>query len=136
MHKNSFFKRWIYTFFALFIWMGVAHAQMDENIHIKTVTLGFQQEKLFNALLAVEEASGFRMVFPGEPVNAAHLVDLSREERTVAVTLQLILKGTNLSFKQTGNTIVLFLADAKEAAPASAQWRAAAGTWSATARAT
>ena len=119
--KKSFLKRYCYSFIALFICMSTAHAQLDESIHIKTITLGFNQEKLFNALLAVEEASGFQMVFPGEPVTAAHLVDLSREERTVAETLQLILKGTNLSFKQTGNTIVLFLADAMEAAPASQQ---------------
>lgn len=117
MYKNSFLKRCSYSLIALFIWMGAAHAQMDENIHTKTVTLGFNQEKLFNALLSLEEKSGFKLVFPGEPVNAAHLVDLQKEERTVAATLQLILKGTGLNFKQTGNTIVLFLVNEKKDIP-------------------
>lgn len=94
---------------ALFMWIGTAQAQSEESIHTKTVTLGFKQEKLFNALLALEEKSGFQLVFPGEPVNAAHQVDLQEEERTVAATLQLILQGTDLNFKQTGKTIVLFL---------------------------
>ncbi|MBF6627134.1 MAG: hypothetical protein ITG04_01325 [Proteiniphilum sp.] len=82
MHKNSFLKRCCYSFIALFIWMGAAHAQLDEDIHTKTVTLGFNQEKLFNALLALEEKSGFKLVFPGEPVNAAYPVNLQKEERT------------------------------------------------------
>ena len=115
MHTISSFKRCCYSLIALFIWMGAAHAQMDESIHSKRVSLGFNQEKLFNALLSLEEKSGFKLVFPGEPVNAAHLVDLPKEERTVAATLQLILKGTGLSFKQTGNTIVLFLANENRA---------------------
>lgn len=111
MLKISFLNRWFYTFIALLIFTGTAQAQMDESIHIKTVDLGFNQERLFNALLVLEKESSFRMVFPGEPVDAALLVDLPRQERTVAATLQLILRGTNLSFKQTGNTIVLFLED-------------------------
>ena len=94
---------------ALFMWIGTAQAQSEESIHTKTVTLGFKQEKLFNALLALEEKSGFQLVFPGEPVNAAHQVNLQEGERTVAATLQLILQGTDLNFKQTGKTIVLFL---------------------------
>ncbi|MDD2938493.1 MAG: SusC/RagA family TonB-linked outer membrane protein [Proteiniphilum sp.] len=94
---------------ALFMWIGAAQAQSEESIHTKTVTLGFKQEKLFNALLALEEKSGFQLVFPGEPVNAAHQVNLQEGERTVAATLQLILQGTDLNFKQTGKTIVLFL---------------------------
>ena len=119
MHKNSFLKRCSYSLIALFIWMGAAHAQLDEDIHTKTVTLGFNQEKLFNALLALEEKSGFKLVFPGEPVNAAYPVNLQKEERTVAATLQLILRGTDLNFKQTGNTIVLFLANEKKDIPES-----------------
>jgi len=113
MHKNSFLKRGCYCFIALFIWMGTAHAQSNDDIHTKRVTLGFTREKLFDALLTLEEKSGFQLVFPSEPVNAALRVDLPKEERTVAATLQLILQGTDLNFKQTGNTIVLFLENEK-----------------------
>ena len=41
-------------------------------------------------------------------MNAAHLIDLPEEERTVAVTLQLILRETGLGFRQSGKTIVLY----------------------------
>ena len=108
-HIHSILTRGCYCMIALFMWIGAAQAQSEESIHTKTVTLGFKQEKLFNALLALEEKSGFQLVFPGEPVNAAHQVNLQEEERTVAATLQLILQGTDLNFKQTGKTIVLFL---------------------------
>lgn len=113
MHKNSFLKRGCYCFIALFIWMGTAHAQSNDDIHTKRVTLGFTREKLFDALLTLEEKSGFQLVFPSEPVNAVLRVDLPKEERTVAATLQLILQGTDLNFKQTSNTIVLFLENEK-----------------------
>lgn len=116
-HIHSFLKRGCYCFFVLFIWIGATRAQSDESIHTKTVRLGFNQEKLFNALLTLEEKSGFKLVFPGEPVNAAHRVDLQEEVRTVAATLQLILRGTDLDFKQTGNTIVLFLASEESDIP-------------------
>jgi TonB-linked SusC/RagA family outer membrane protein len=109
MPGNLFLKKCCSSFIALFIWMVAANAQLDENIHTKTVTLEFNQEKLFDVLLALEAKSGFQMVFPGEPVTASHLVDLKKEERTVATTLQLVLEGTELNFKQSGNTIVLFL---------------------------
>ncbi len=108
-HIHSILTRGCYCMIALFMWIGAAQAQSEESIHTKTVTLGFKQEKLFNALLALEEKSGFQLVFPGEPVNAAHQVNLQEGERTVAATLQLILQGTDLNFKQTGKTIVLFL---------------------------
>ena len=108
-HIHSILTRGCYCIIALLMWIGTAQAQSDESIHTKTVTLGFKQEKLFNALLALEEKTGFQLVFPGEPVNEAHRIDLQEEERTVAATLQLILQGTDLNFKQTGKTIVLFL---------------------------
>ena len=117
---HSFFQRGCYCFIALFVWIGTAQAQTEESIHDKTVRLGFKQERLFNALLALEEQSGFKLVFPGEPVNTAHRVDLQEEERTVAATLQLILRGTDLDFKQTGNTIVLFL-ESEESANSESQ---------------
>lgn len=108
-HIHSILTRGCYCMIALLMWIGTAQAQSDESIHTKTVTLGFKQEKLFNALLALEEKTGFQLVFPGEPVNEAHRIDLQEEERTVAATMQLILQGTDLNFKQTGKTIVLFL---------------------------
>jgi TonB-linked SusC/RagA family outer membrane protein len=111
MHLHSILTRGCLCIIALFVWIGTAKSQTDESIYDKKIRIGFKQEKLFNALLALEEQSGFKLVFPGEPVNAAHNVDLQEEERTVAATIQLILRDTNLEFKQTGNTIVLFLAD-------------------------
>lgn len=113
VQKKRIIQRWCSCCVLLFLLIGTANAQSGDNINTKTVALGFTQEKLHNALLALEKSAGFRLVFPSEPVDAAHLVDLPKEERTVAATLQLILKGTNLDFKQTGNTIVLFLKNEK-----------------------
>ena len=108
---------------ALSLWTGVAKAQNDNNIHSKTIAIGFNKESLNTALLAIEKQSGYRLVYPSELVEKAPMVNLPKEERTIAATLQLILAGTNLGFKQTGNTIVIFQLDKEE--PASAKTRAA-----------
>ena len=121
MHIPTFLKRGCFCLIALYLCIGTAHAQSDESIQTKTVMLGFQQETLFNALLALEEQSGFQLVFPGEPVRVAHRVDLQEEVRTMAATLQLILQDTGLEFKQSGKTIVLFLASNESAVMESQQ---------------
>lgn len=105
--RRSLFKRGGWLISALILCIA-AHGQSEADIHTRTVTLGFTQERLFDALLLLEQRSGFQLVFPSEPVNAAHLIDLPEEERTVAVTLQLILRETGLGFRQSGKTIVLY----------------------------
>ena len=89
---------------------GVTNAQTDDNseIYRKTIAIGFNKDPLNTALLSIEKQSGFRLVFPSELVKKVPPVTLSKAERTVAQTLDLILQGTDLDFRPTGNTIVVF----------------------------
>jgi len=86
---------------------SVAYTQTATDIRTRTVTLGFANQPLENALLALERASGFQLTFPNEPVEAAAPVTLPNAERTVDETLRLLLRGTGLDFQVVGNNIVL-----------------------------
>jgi TonB-linked SusC/RagA family outer membrane protein len=97
------------AFILICLWVSTVYAQPHNDIHTKTITLGFVKESLNNALLTLEQASGLRLVFPNEPVDDTRPIDMPTEERTVEATLRLLLQGTNLDFQQSGNTIVLFV---------------------------
>src|SRR5690606_41739824 len=57
MHLHSILTRGCLCIIALFVWIGTAKSQTDESIYDKKIRIGFKQEKLFNALLALEEQS-------------------------------------------------------------------------------
>ena len=88
-------------------WTSVAFTQTAADINTRTVTLGFQQEPLESALLALEQASGFQFTFPHEPVEAASPITFPEAERTVEATLRLLLEGSGLDFQVVGNNVVL-----------------------------
>jgi len=94
-------------------WMSQAQAQTGDDIRTRTVTIGFTNEPLGQALVALGSASGFQLVVPS---NATKTVNLPRAERTVEATLNLLLQGTNLEFQVQGNRITF---SERSAAPAS-----------------
>ena len=94
----------------VFALTSVAYAQTTTDIRTRTITLGFEDLPLENALLALERASGFQLTFPNEPVEAAAPVTLAEAERTVEATLRLLLDGSGLDFQVVGNNIVLSMA--------------------------
>ncbi|MCL2413328.1 MAG: SusC/RagA family TonB-linked outer membrane protein, partial [Bacteroidales bacterium] len=88
-------------------WTSVAYTQTTTDISTRTVTLGFQQQPLESALLALEQASGFQFTFPQDPVEAISSITIPEAERTVEATLRLLLEGSNLDFQVLGNNNVV-----------------------------
>ncbi|HVW62802.1 MAG TPA: carboxypeptidase-like regulatory domain-containing protein, partial [Puia sp.] len=84
---------------------GESYAQKMED---KLITLELRNVPLRNALERVETISGFRMAYVLEQVDPYRNISLTKETRSVANTLQLILSGTRLDFKQDNNTILIF----------------------------
>ncbi|MCL2416454.1 MAG: SusC/RagA family TonB-linked outer membrane protein [Bacteroidales bacterium] len=107
--KNHFLATLRYCCILVLVsaWTGVAYTQTATDISTRTVTLGFQQQPLESALLALEQASGFQFTFPQEPVEAVGSITFPEAERTVEATLRLLLEGSNLDFQVLGNNIVL-----------------------------
>ncbi|MCL2417234.1 MAG: SusC/RagA family TonB-linked outer membrane protein [Bacteroidales bacterium] len=94
-------------FFLAPLWINTVQAQASGNIRTQTVTIGFANEPLRDALFALGRATGFQLVFPGTSVaDVTRLVDLPTAERSVETTLNLLLQGTNLEFQMQGDNIV------------------------------
>lgn len=96
---------------------GGAYAQASNDIRTQTVTIGFTNEPLREALFALGRSAGFSMALPSD-VDASRLVNLPQAERTVEATLNLMLQGTNLEFRVQGGSIVF---SERDVATASAQ---------------
>ena len=102
-HKKTLVRLTVlYFFFSL---MGGVYAQASNDIRTQTVTIGFANESLREALFSLGRSAGFSMALPSD-VDATRRVDLPREERTVEATLSLLLQGTNLDFQVQGSNIV------------------------------
>lgn len=108
-------KKRLLLFLMTVLFTGAAYTQVlpNNDLEKKTMAIGFSNSTLDNALATFEKTSGFRLIYPSEPVEKARMVTLTKEERTIAATLQLILQGSNLDFRQSGNTIVLFTKNEK-----------------------
>ncbi len=110
-HPVLFFLRTLFFCLlatCLYTTVGYAQNKTGEDVEKKMISLEFANEKLDNALATLEQVSGFRLIYPSEPVDKAHLVNLPKETRSVAATLRLMLQGTTLDFSQSGSSIVLF----------------------------
>jgi len=106
-HKNTLVTLCCILFLAP-LWINTAQAQTSGDIRTRTVTIGFTNEPLRDALFALGRAAGFQLVFPGTSVvDVTKPIDLPRAERTVEATLNLLLQGTNLDFEVQGNNVVL-----------------------------
>jgi len=84
---------------------GEGYAQKMED---KLITLELRNVPLRSALDRVENISGFRMAYVLEQVDRYKNISLPKDTRSVASTLQLILSGTRLDFRQNDNTILIF----------------------------
>lgn len=79
-----------------------------QNAAETNITIGFKDDKLKAALKQIEKVSGFRLVYPSEQVVKYNNLTLVKENRSVQKTLELILAGTNLNFKQVNKSIIIF----------------------------
>ena len=89
----------------LFSLFGEGYAQTNNDIRTQTVTIGFTNESLREALFTLGRAAGFSMALPSD-VDATRRIDLPTSERSVEATLNLLLQGTNLEFRVQGSNIV------------------------------
>jgi TonB-linked SusC/RagA family outer membrane protein len=101
----------ILTVFLLCMPMGSflnAQQGAQPTISTKKITVEFTNEPIKKALERVELLSEFRLAYPSDLIANAGNVTIPKADRTVEATLELILKGTDIGFKQEGRSIVLF----------------------------
>ena len=79
-----------------------------QDMEDKMITVELKDETLSNALDKVEKLSGFRINYNPKTVESYKGITLSRDKRTVGVTLRLILQNTGFAFDQDGTTILIY----------------------------
>jgi len=92
----------------MFTQLLTARESYAQKMEDKLITLELRNVPLRHALDRIEVSSGFRMAYVLEQVGRYGNVTLVKGTRSVASTLQLILNGTQLDFRQDNNTILIF----------------------------
>jgi len=92
----------------MFTQLLTARESYAQKMEDKLITLELRNVPLRHALDRIEVSSGFRMAYVLEQVGRYGNVTLEKGTRSVASTLQLILTGTQLDFRQDNNTILIY----------------------------
>jgi len=92
----------------MFTQLLTARESYAQKMEDKLITLELRNVPLRHALDRIETSSGFRMAYVLEQVGRYGNITLIKGTRSVASTLQLILTGTQLDFRQDNNTILIF----------------------------
>jgi TonB-linked SusC/RagA family outer membrane protein len=88
--------------------MLVASPGRGQSMKEKEIALQLRNESLANALDKIGRLSGFRIGYSPNQVDKYKGITLEKDNRTVEKTVQLVLAGTNLSFKQQADFILIF----------------------------
>ncbi len=84
-----------------------AERSSGQSIKDKKISYQVNNKSLKSALDELQDKSGFSIFYPSAKVNAYNSITVSSGSRTVEEILLLLLKGTELDFRQDGNKIIL-----------------------------
>lgn len=103
-------KLWLITILSLllmpFLGTTIACAQTAIN---KKVIFGADGIALKDAFHQLEKLSGLSISYNNSTLDDKRTVRLSKAERTVQETLELLLRGTNFTFRQSGDNSILIV---------------------------
>lgn len=108
--RGMLLKKILLCYMALYITAGhvlAAGQHARQNIEEIKVTITVQNEPLKSALQKLQTASGIIIFFPSARVEPYQHVTLPQASRTVAETLRLLLKDTDLDFQLNNGKIII-----------------------------
>lgn len=85
-----------------------ANSTLGQDINTSRVELKMPSTTLKSALKQLEQETGLHIFYPTEIVDKYQVKNIDRKQRTVAQTLDLLLEGTALRYRQRGKNLVLF----------------------------
>ena len=85
-----------------------------QSMAVEKVTLGLQDENLETAIKKIEEQSALRFFYRNEDISPLVHLNLKKDTRTIAQTLDALLQNTYLSFRQVDSSILLERKDRQE----------------------
>ncbi|PWK70838.1 outer membrane receptor protein involved in Fe transport [Mucilaginibacter oryzae] len=85
----------------------LANSAKGQNMNSDQVTLGLDNESLLTGLKKIEGQTTLRFYYRKEDIKTLTELNLPNRKRTIAQTLEELLKNTSLSFRQIGDNILL-----------------------------
>lgn len=95
-------------FFTLSIQFLFAVPTSGQNIDKTVLSMGLKDESLASAFKKIEAGTGFLFAFQPRQVASYRKLNLPPGLRTLHVTMDLLLEGTDLAYRQMGNNILIF----------------------------
>jgi hypothetical protein len=107
-------KLWLITILALLLmpFLGTTTASAQTAIN-KKVTFGADGIALKDAFQQLEKLSGLSISYNNSTLNDKRTVRFAKAERTVQETLELLLRGTNFTFRLSGDNGILIIASSQ-----------------------
>ncbi|MDT3403834.1 SusC/RagA family TonB-linked outer membrane protein [Mucilaginibacter terrae] len=99
-------KSWLLAIL-VFLQMAVAFTNVQAQVITKKITFGGNGITLKAAFDQIEKLAGVTISYNNSTFNDKRTVTLNRAERTVQETLTQVLRGTNFTFRPSGNNILL-----------------------------
>lgn len=82
------------------------------------ISIGLKEVTLRTALSQIESQTDFRFAYKKELISAVNSINMPQQSRTVKLTLEELLKGTGILYKQVNNSIILYAEPLKTGIPA------------------
>lgn len=96
----------------LLLSMGMVWSRSySQNIRTTRIVFEIPSISLKEALAKLEKETGLSVFYPTELVENHLITEVPYSRRTIAATLDILLRNTNLAYTQTGQNIVLFKKD-------------------------
>lgn len=99
-----------------------------QTLNQVTVTIGLKRGTLRDALTKIEHQTDFRFAYKKELITGLKEVNLPEQVRSVSYTLDQLLSGTGIQYKQMNNSIILYKDPEKETTLVSTQEQRITGT--------
>lgn len=96
--------------FMLFLGMQLllARSSVGQSANETFITLELKETSISEALKKIEKITDFLFAYQPQKFFAFEKVSLGKETRSVSATIELILRNTNLTYRQAGNHIILY----------------------------
>ncbi len=93
-----------------------AHPGKSQELHQITLTIGAGKESLEGILKGIEQKTGLSLVFPLDEVERYTAISFPKARRNVKETLDLVLRDTQLGYRQINSRTILLYVLKKESA--------------------
>lgn len=102
----------LYIFLVMFsIQLLMAHPGRSQTLDSIQVTLELRNENLKKLFKKIEKQTGLMFAYQPQQIDRYNRISLERQTRSVKETLDIVLDGTPLEYRQVKNNVIIFSAE-------------------------